>query len=43
MNLLLNFVRWLLDPSDRSWPEGSYRQQLDAFAIKTKDKSVEQG
>jgi hypothetical protein len=35
MPWLLRWLRRLLDPEDRSWPEGSYRQQLQAFAKKS--------
>lgn len=41
MNFLLSLVRWLLDPSDRSWPEGSLREQLDAFRDKPMLKAEE--
>jgi hypothetical protein len=34
MPWLLRWLRRLLDPEDRSWPEGTLREQLDAFAAK---------
>jgi hypothetical protein len=35
MPWLLRWLRRLLDPEDRSWPEGSLRAQLESFRTKT--------